>query len=137
MTLDTDKLSRSVAGLLRDLRRPRDGFEDGENKQNVYLSRRFLKRPEEHKKLFVCNIAFTIDKDELETIFASYGPIKDLNLFQRTDHNGKPKTRYAFVTYETHEDAQAALELDGKLVDYRALNVRIARPNKKNHSINR
>ena len=124
--------SHNLDRLLQVLRTPQRGFEK-EQQRNAFYSRSYRKKPEEQRKLFVCNIAFTPEKDELESIFASCGALQELNLFQRTDAHGRPKSRYAFVTYERTEDAQNALFLNGKLVDGRELNVRMARPHKKNN----
>ncbi|MEW6157348.1 MAG: RNA-binding protein [Verrucomicrobiota bacterium] len=78
-------------------------------------------------KLFVGNLAFETSELELQDLFATCGPVNDVNIV--TDRStGRPRG-FAFVTMATPEGAQAAIQqLAGKNVNGRELTVNEARP---------
>jgi RNA recognition motif-containing protein len=78
-------------------------------------------------KLFVGNLSFKVTENELEDLFAQYGPVNEVNLMLDRV-SGKPRG-FAFVTMATVEAAQAATQaLNGKELQGRALTVNTARP---------
>lgn len=78
-------------------------------------------------KLFVGNVSYDTTELELQDLFATAGPVEDVNLV--TDRaTGRPRG-FAFVTMGTPEAAQKAVEtLSGKSVNGRNLTVTEARP---------
>jgi RNA recognition motif-containing protein len=59
-------------------------------------------------KVFVGNLAFKTSRDEVQSLFAQAGKIKDV--FLPTDReSGRPRG-FAFVEFESDEDAQRAIE---------------------------
>jgi RNA recognition motif-containing protein len=76
---------------------------------------------EQQNKLFVGNVAYATDIQTLIDLFSQYGKIED---------SYKPQGKgFAFITFSTSEEANAALEaLNGTEVDGRELNISIAQP---------
>src|SRR3954447_22019046 len=78
-------------------------------------------------KLFVGNLSFNATENQLQDLFAAYGPVTEVDMIM-DKFSGKPRG-FAFVTMETKEGAEAAIQnLHGKDVDGRALTVNEARP---------
>ena len=78
-------------------------------------------------KLFVGNLSFNATENQLQDLFASFGPVTEVDLIMDR-FSGKPRG-FAFVTMETKEGAAAAIQaLHGKDMDGRALTVNEARP---------
>src|SRR3954462_2528628 len=78
-------------------------------------------------KLFVGNLSFNATENQLQDLFAAYGPVTEVDMIM-DKFSGKPRG-FAFVTMETKEGADAAVQaLHGKDVDGRALTVNEARP---------
>lgn len=78
-------------------------------------------------KLYVGNLSFDATENEIQDLFATCGPVTDVNLI--VDRMTNRSRGFAFVTMETPEGAQAAIqELAGKQVNGRALTVNEARP---------
>src|SRR5580765_7923158 len=78
-------------------------------------------------KLFVGNLSFNATENQLQDLFAAYGPVTEVDMIM-DKFSGKPRG-FAFVTMETKEAADAAVQaLHGKDVDGRALTVNEARP---------
>src|SRR5881409_4191535 len=78
-------------------------------------------------KLFVGNLSFNTTENELQDLFAAHGPVTSVDLIM-DKFSGKPRG-FAFVTMESKEGAQAAIQaLHGKDLDGRALTVNEARP---------
>jgi len=78
-------------------------------------------------KLFVGNLSFNATENQLQDLFASFGPVTEVDLIMDR-FSGKPRG-FAFVTMETKEAAAAAIQaLHGKDMDGRALTVNEARP---------
>lgn len=79
------------------------------------------------KKLFVGNLSFDTTKETVESIFSEFGTLTDVALI--TDRMSGRSRGIAFVTYETVEEAEAAIEaLNGKEVDGREIVVNVSRP---------
>jgi cold-inducible RNA-binding protein len=76
-------------------------------------------------KVFVGNLAFKTTRDEVQQLFAQAGAIKDV--FLPTDReSGRPRG-FAFVEFESDEDAQKAIEkFNGYELSGRALRVNAA-----------
>src|ERR1043165_6487557 len=78
-------------------------------------------------KLFVGNLSFNSTENQLQDLFAAYGPVAEVDMIMDR-FSGKPRG-FAFVTMETKEGADAATQaLNGKDLDGRALTVNEARP---------
>ena len=78
-------------------------------------------------KLYVGNLSFDTTENDLQDLFAAYGPVSEVNLI--TDRMSGRSRGFGFVTMSTPEGAQAAIgALAGKEVGGRALTVNEARP---------
>ena len=78
-------------------------------------------------KLYVGNLSFDATENEIQDMFATCGPVTDVNLI--VDRMTNRSRGFAFVTMETPEGAQSAIQqLAGKEVNGRALTVNEARP---------
>src|SRR5438034_5941287 len=78
-------------------------------------------------KLFVGNLSFNTTENQLQDLFAAHGTVTEVDLIM-DKFSGKPRG-FAFVTMESKEGAQAAIQaLHGKDLDGRALTVNEARP---------
>ena len=78
----------------------------------------------EQNKLYVGNLPFSVNDEQLRGIFASYGEISQLNLIMDRD-TGRPKG-FGFITFATQQAAEKALEQNGKDLGGRAMRVNIA-----------
>lgn len=77
-------------------------------------------------KLFVGSLPWSINNDSLKELFASYGEITEaIVIMDRM--SGKSKG-FGFVTFKKEEDAQKALEMDGKEIEGRTIVANIAKP---------
>jgi RNA recognition motif-containing protein len=80
-----------------------------------------------NSKLFVGNLSYEVTENDLQDLFASYGPVTDVNLM--TDRSTGRSRGFAFVTMATPEGAQAAIQAaTGKDLKGRSLKVNEARP---------
>ena len=78
-------------------------------------------------KLFVGNLSFNTTENDLQDLFAAHGTVISVDLIM-DKFSGKSRG-FAFVTMETKEGAQAAIQaLNGKDLDGRDLTVNEARP---------
>ena len=79
------------------------------------------------KKLFIGNLPFTMTDDNLMQIFSAYGKVISANVvFDKFSHRSKG---FAFVEYETEEEAKAAMQaLDGSEQEGRNIAVKEALP---------
>ena len=78
-------------------------------------------------KLFVGNLSFNTTENDLQDLFAAHGPVTSVDLIM-DKFSGKSRG-FAFVTMETKEGAQAAIQaLHGKELNGRDLTVNEARP---------
>ncbi len=77
--------------------------------------------------MFVGNVAFDATELELQDLFATAGPVAEVNIVTDRD-TGKPRG-FAFVTMGTPEAARSAIQtLSGQELHGRALTVTEARP---------
>ena len=78
-------------------------------------------------KLFVGNLSFNTTENDLQNLFSAHGPVTAVDLIM-DKFSGKSRG-FAFVTMETKEGAQAAIQaLNGKDLNGRDLTVNEARP---------
>ena len=78
-------------------------------------------------KLFVGNLSFNTTENEIQDLFAAYGPVQQVDMIMDR-MTGRPRG-FGFVTMENKDDAQKAVEaLHGKNVGGRDLTVNEARP---------
>jgi cold-inducible RNA-binding protein len=78
-------------------------------------------------KLYVGNLSYKITENDLQDVFAEYGPVNEVNLIV-DKMSGRPRG-FAFVTMATKEAAEAATKaLHGREWEGRALTVNEARP---------
>lgn len=85
-------------------------------------------------KLFIGNLAFSITQFALEELFSSYGENEVQLVTDRT--TGRPRG-FAFITFSAQKDAEAALEMNGKVVEGRNLVVNMAKEKSKKSHFNR
>ncbi len=78
------------------------------------------------KKLFVGGLAWKTDDTSLQTAFSSFGEIMEARVILDRD-TGRSRG-FGFVTFNTEDSAEsAAKEMDGKMLDGRAIRVDLAR----------
>jgi len=78
-------------------------------------------------KLYVGNLSYTVDKKDLEQMFAAHGSVTSAQVI--TDRETQRSKGFAFVEMGSEQEAQAAIAaLNGKSIDGRALTVNEARP---------
>jgi len=77
--------------------------------------------------IYVGNLSWGLNQDDLEQLFAEFGPVKSANLIEDRD-TGRSKG-FGFVEMENADDGEKAIEsLNGKEIDGRNLTVNVARP---------
>src|SRR5260370_37513773 len=77
------------------------------------------------KKIYVGNLPFRCEQDDLRTIFEQFGGIEDLIIIKDRE-TGRSKG-FAFVEFENQQSAQEALSMDGKYFQGRPLKVNVAK----------
>src|SRR5688500_2639992 len=78
-------------------------------------------------KLYVGNLSFDVTENDLQDAFSQHGTVQEVNLVM-DKMSGKPRG-FAFVTMQTKENAQAAIQaLNGSDWHGRAMTVNEARP---------
>jgi RNA recognition motif-containing protein len=78
-------------------------------------------------RLYVGNLSYNATENDLQDLFAQFGPVTDVNLMLDRA-TGRPRG-FAFVTMATKEGAEAAIAaLNGKDFGGRNLTVNEARP---------
>jgi len=78
-------------------------------------------------KLYVGNLSFDTTENDLQDMFAAFGPVTEVNLIM--DRMSGRSRGFAFVTMATPEGAQAAITgLAGQNIKGRDLTVNEARP---------
>lgn len=79
------------------------------------------------KKLFVGNLPFSTTEESVSSLFSQYGEVVEAKLI--TDRMTGRSKGIAFVTFQTEEEANSAIEaLNGFELDGRSLVVNVARP---------
>ncbi len=79
-------------------------------------------------QLFVGNLSFNTSPEELKSAFSAYGEVTEVKLPVDRE-TGRPRG-FGFVTFETADEAQQALALDGADLNGRAIRVNIAEEKK-------
>lgn len=78
-------------------------------------------------KLYVGNLSYSVNKNDLEAMFAAHGTVTSAQLI--TDRETQRSKGFGFVEMGSEQQAQAAIAaLNGKSIDGRALTVNEARP---------
>lgn len=78
-------------------------------------------------KLFVGNLPWSIDSEQLKETFSKYGDVTDAHVL--TDKVTGRSRGFGFVEFATDEEAASAIDaLDGSEMDGREINVNVARP---------
>ncbi len=75
-------------------------------------------------KLYIGNLSLSVDESKLRNLFSPYGDIEDLILI--TDRETGRSRGFGFITFANKEDAQKALEQNGKEMNGRTLKVNVA-----------
>ena len=79
------------------------------------------------KKLYVGNLAFSIDSDKLKEIFSEFGEIEEATVI--IDKFSKRSKGFGFVTFTNDEEADKAIsEMNDKEIEGRQIKVNEARP---------
>lgn len=79
------------------------------------------------KKLYVGNLSYTVNEDQLRTLFAQAGEISSVSVI--TDRYTGDSKGFAFVEMSTEDEAKEAIKrFNGYSLDNRNLNVSEARP---------
>jgi RNA recognition motif-containing protein len=78
------------------------------------------------KKLYVGNLPWSVDGNELKEVFSAAGPVESATVI--TDRETGRSKGFGFVDMETDDDAQKAIDqLDGSDVGGRTLKVSFKR----------
>lgn len=79
------------------------------------------------KKIYVGNLSFNIDSDQLSDVFAEFGTVDSANVI--TDRETGRSKGFGFVEMSAEAEAQAAIsKLNGMELAGRAMNVSEAKP---------
>lgn len=79
------------------------------------------------KKLYVGNLAFSVDSNRLGEAFAAFGTVESAKVI--TDRDTGRSKGFGFVEMSSPDEAEAAIrELNGNSLEGRAINVSEARP---------
>jgi len=73
------------------------------------------------------NLPFSYNESQLEEVFSKYGSIEDIFLVR--DRNTKRLKGFGFITFNSNDAAQAALEMDGQ--DLGGRNIKVAMANER------
>ncbi len=80
-----------------------------------------------NKKLYVGNLPYTVNSDQLATIFAEFGDVSDAIVI--TDKMSGRSKGFGFVEFADEKMAQKAMEaMNEKEIEGRKLVVNVARP---------
>ncbi len=79
------------------------------------------------KKLYIGNLSYTVDSNQLTTLFTDCGTVDSANVIMDRD-SGRSKG-FAFVEMSSDSEATAAItKMNGMNLDGRAMNVSEAKP---------
>jgi len=85
---------------------------------------------EDKKKLYVGNLPYSVNSDELRKLFSEFGEVVDAMVII-DKYSGRSKG-FGFVTFASEDMAKAAVEkMNGKDLEGRKLVVNVARPPKQ------
>jgi RNA recognition motif-containing protein len=80
-----------------------------------------------NKKIYVGNLAYSINEQNLEELFKEYGTVEEVKLIVDRDTNRSKG--FAFVTMSTEEEARKAIdELKDAELENRAIKISYAKP---------
>ncbi len=78
-------------------------------------------------KVYVGNLAYSIDESKLREMFSSYGELSEVIII-KDKFSGRPKG-FGFITFAADDAAKTAIkEMNGKEVEGRAMTVNEAKP---------
>ena len=80
----------------------------------------------QNKEIYVGNLSWSANEEDLTTFFSNYGEIEAVKLIRDRD-SGKSRG-FAFVRFTTTEAAKGALQANDQMIHNRALRVRVAEP---------
>lgn len=84
------------------------------------------------KKIYVGNLAFSIDEEKLKKLFSSYGKTEEVIVIS-DKFTGRSKG-FGFITFVDDKDADKAIkEMNGKDIEGRALKVNEAKELEKKY----
>lgn len=79
------------------------------------------------KKIYVGNLSFNVDSNQLQDVFAEFGTVDSANVI--TDRESGRSKGFGFVEMAAEADAQTAIQkLNGMDLSGRAMNVSEAKP---------
>ena len=78
------------------------------------------------KKLYVGNLPYSVDNDQLSQLFATFGQVVSAVVIM--DRQTNRSKGFGFVEMEDADAEKAMKEMDGKEIDGRTLKVNEARP---------
>ncbi|MBY0554065.1 RNA-binding protein [bacterium] len=82
------------------------------------------------KKLYVGNLSYTVDSNQLTNLFAEFGTVDTVNVI--TDRETGRSKGFAFVEMSSDSEATASIaKLNGTDLSGRAMNVSEAKPMEK------
>jgi RNA recognition motif-containing protein len=85
------------------------------------------------KKIYVGNLSYSVDSDQLSEVFATYGSVNSVNMI--TDRDTGRSKGFAFVEMsEDNEAGEAIQKLNGRELAGRAMNVSEAKPQEPRRS---
>jgi RNA recognition motif-containing protein len=88
------------------------------------------------KKLYVGNLAFSVDSGSLSNLFAAHGTVESAKLI--TDRESGRSKGFGFVEMSNSEEALACINhLNGQKFEGRALNISEAKPQEPRGNNNR
>lgn len=79
--------------------------------------------------VFIGNLPFSTTKQELQEVFEKSGSITEIHI--PVDRQTGKSRGFAFVTFETEEASQAALEMNGQEMNGRTIKVHMAHGKKE------
>lgn len=78
-----------------------------------------------NNKIYLGNLPFSYKEQELAEVFSKYGNIEDVFLVR--DRNTRRLKGFGFITFDSAEAAQAALEMDNQDLGGRTIKVAMAK----------
>lgn len=85
------------------------------------------------RTLYIGNLAYTAVEEDLEQAFESFGVIEDIKLMR--DRETDRSRGFAFITFETESEAEAARVMDGREVAGRAIRVNEAHQKQRSQRV--
>lgn len=87
----------------------------------------------QQNKLFVGNLDFSVTDEELSETFSQFGVINEACVIM--DRETGRSRGFAFITFSNQQEAEAALSLDGHLINGRDMRISLATErNKRSHN---